>query len=70
MHLPIELALALQCAKVYCNGVRLWVVACGYCASYDVTVSNLCAVYDAGMVCELDVAPEGASAHARALVDW
>lgn len=74
MRLPIENALALAGAKVFCNGQSLRIIAPGwgwrFCAPFPLTVANLCAVGDAGMVCEVVPAPEGASDIARALVDW
>lgn len=74
MHMPIEQALQMRCVKVYCNGQRLRVVApgwgCRYNAPYSLTVANLAAVRDAGMVCAIEPAPAGASDIARALVDW
>ena len=73
-RIPIAMALSIRGAKIYCNGQSLRIVApgwgCRYCAPYPLTIDNLSAVYDAGMVCELDPAPAGASAVARALVDW
>jgi len=70
MRLPIELALTLECVRVYCDGKTLRVVACRYSWPYALTVDNLCAVYNAGKVCELVPAPPCANARARALVDW
>lgn len=74
MRMPIEQALQMRCVKVYCDGQSLRIIApgwgCRYCAPYPLTIANLAAVHDAGMVCELDPAPAGASAVARALVDW
>ena len=73
IRIPIEFALSMRNVKVYCNGATLRVVApgwgCRYSAPYAMTVANLAAVYNAGMVCEIVPAPEGASDIARALVD-
>jgi len=70
MHLPIELALTLECVRVHCDGEVLRVTGCRYSWPYALTVDNLVHVYDAGKVCELVPARPDANARAHALVDW